>query len=317
MSEQPELQYWWVNHRQAMTTGSGDSLWTPLQGKSGAVSESMRNMTRVQPGDLLFVHAEGAVRGIGVALHPALEASGPSGRGRGWQLPVRIFELVMPLDPKSHMAALKELLPVAHSPLRASGVRNPAIYLASVPEPMAEALRALLTGQVEDVEAQIKAAVESELADDWMETAIRQRTDIAPEHRQQLIRARRGLGVFRRSLEQFESACRVTGLLDRRHLRACHIKPWSASEDREKLDGCNGLLLSPHIAHLFARGYISFGDDGALLISRHLNPAVLSAWRLPMPYNVGAFQPRQLEYLAYHRREIFDKPGIGRRALVS
>jgi hypothetical protein len=28
------------------------------------------------------------------------------------------------------------------------------------------------------------------------------------------------------------------------------------------LDGYNGLLLTPHIDHLFDRGYLSFEDDG-------------------------------------------------------
>ena len=118
--------------------------------------------------------------------------------------------------------------------------------------------------------------------------------------------------MFRASLEKIESACRVTGLLDRRHLRACHIKPWSVSEDREKTDGANGLLLSPHVAHLFARGYISFSDQGDLLASRNLNPAILTAWSLRMPMKVGPFQPRQYVYLAYHRNRIFDRPEVGR-----
>ena len=120
--------------------------------------------------------------------------------------------------------------------------------------------------------------------------------------------------MFRRNLENIENACRVTGLLDRRHLRATHIKPWSACGDQEKLDGFNGLLLSPHVAHLFARGYISFADDGELLISRHLNPAVLKSWTVRPSMNVGKFQSQQRLYLEYHRREVFDRPEIGRRA---
>jgi hypothetical protein len=179
---------------------------------------------------------------------------------------------------------------------------------------MAVVLRQLLSQQLEEVEAQIKSAAVSELANDWVETSIVRRTDLNPEEKQQLIRARGGLGVFRRSLEKIESACRLTGLLDRRHLRACHIKPWSVSDDQEKLDGCNGLLLSPHIAHLFARGYISFSDEGDLLASRHLNPAILTAWNLRMPLKVGVFQPRQRLYLDYHRREVFDRPESGRRS---
>ena len=297
----------------------GDYLWLK-DAAAGPQRESVRNIQAIQPGDLIFAYSDSTVRGIGLALRSAFESPPPPELGRtlksasanGWHLAVRFFELAVPLQPRPHMEVLKPVLPQTHSPLRPTGVRNPAVYLAAISGAMAVVLRQLLAGQLEDIEAQIKASVVSELADDWAESSIRRRTDLDPADKQQLIRARRGLGLFRRSLEKIETACRVTGLLDRRHLLACHIKPWSQSEDSEKIDGCNGLLLSPHVAHLFARGYISFSDQGELLASRYLNPAILSAWNLRMPMKVGPFQPRQCVYLDYHRRQVFDQPEIGR-----
>jgi hypothetical protein len=149
--------------------------------------------------------------------------------------------------------------------------------------------------------------------DDAAEEAIRRRTDIGPTEKIQLINARRGQGTFREKLERVEPGCRLTGLLDRRHLRASHIKPWCVCEDEEKLDGFNGLLLSPHINHLFDRGYISFSDPGDLLLSRDLNPAVLEKWGITLPRNVGAFAPEQCRYLEYHRTQVFEKTNGGRR----
>jgi putative restriction endonuclease len=323
MAQPPESQYWWVNQNRAVAREPiGDYLWAP-QATKGPRSESALNISRVQEGDFVFAFAEGAVRGVGIALRSAIEAPRPSelapagkaaDEGLGWHVPVRFFELELPLDPKLYLEVLRPVLPETHSPLRSTGARSSGVYLAPVSTAMVVVLRQLLAEQLEDIEAQIKATVESELADDWVESSIRRRADLAPAHKQQLIRARRGLGEFRRSLEKIESACRLTGLLDRRHLRACHIKPWSVSEDREKIDGNNGLLLSPHVAHLFTRGYISFSDEGELLASRYLNPAILSAWSLHMPMKVGVFQRQQRDYLEYHRREIFDKPEIGRRS---
>jgi len=322
MNAQRESQYWWVNQSRVVSPGlMGDYLWT-ARDKRGDPTDAAQNMLRVQTGDLIFAFADGAVRGVGIALREAMEAARPhelasasksAASAQGWYLPVRFFELALPLHPRAHIELLKPVLPQNQSPLRSSGARNPAVYLSPVSTAMAGVLRQLLSRQLEDVEAQIKSSAVSELANDWVETSIVRRTDLNPEEKQQLIRARRGLGVFRRSLEKIESACRLTGLLDRRHLRACHIKPWSVSDDQEKLDGCNGLLLSPHIAHLFARGYISFSDEGDLLASRHLNPAILTAWNLRMPMKVGLFQPRQRLYLDYHRREVFDRPESGRR----
>ena len=91
------------------------------------------------------------------------------------------------------------------------------------------------------------------------------------------------------------------------------LAAWCKANDAEKLDGSNGLLLSPHLDHLFARGYLSFSDPGDLLVSRYLNPAVLTSWGIALPHNVGAFRTEQCRYLEYHRREVFERHGGGRR----
>ena len=67
-----------------------------------------------------------------------------------------------------------------------------------------------------------------------------------PTFREQLVRARRGQGVFRANVLLREEACRVTRVNEPRHLKASHIKPWRDGTDAERLDGANGLLLSPH-----------------------------------------------------------------------
>jgi putative restriction endonuclease len=46
-----------------------------------------------------------------------------------------------------------------------------------------------------------------------------------------------------------------------------HCKPWRDSNNEERLNGENGLLLTPTIDHLFDRGFISFEDSGALIVS--------------------------------------------------
>jgi putative restriction endonuclease len=309
------MQYWWVNHRRSQgQVLAGEFLWSPHIRQTGAANQSYINMAQVRAGDLLLWHADSAVRAVGVALRGGAATLIPTASPAGRRLPVRFMQLDLPLSPKAHMSALGPLLPAKHSPLRASGACNSAVYLASISAPMASELRILLAGQIEDIEARINDTVDSDLAADWVEQIIQQRTDLEAADKLQLIRARRGQGVFRRRLEQLESACRLSGVLDRRHLRARHIKPWSASDDREKLDGFNGLLFSPHVDHLFARGYIAFADDGALLVSRHLNPSVLRSWQIVPPINVGAFSVQQRPYLDYHRHEVFEQPENGRRA---
>jgi len=134
---------------------------------------------------------------------------------------------------------------------------------------------------------------------------IQDRQDIAPTQKLQLINARRGQGLFRANLCQIEHQCRVTGLNDHQHLIASHIKPWKSSDDQERTDGHNGLLLAPHIDHLFDKGFISFQDSGQMLVSPKTNPSVFEKWNLPRVINVGSFSSEQKTYLQYHNDVIF------------
>jgi hypothetical protein len=96
---------------------------------------------------------------------------------------------------------------------------------------------------------------------------------------------------------------RVAGVDNAAHLRASHCKPWRDSNNDERLDGENGLLLAPSIDHLFDRGSISFQRDGGLIISPVAHRASLARMGVPtdQAVNVGAFSDRQDRFLEYHR----------------
>lgn len=142
--------------------------------------------------------------------------------------------------------------------------------------------------------------------DDDVVLWLTRRTDLDPARRAALLAARSGQGEFRHAVEAQERACRVTGLLDRRHLRAVHIRLWRHCDDAAKLDGLNGLLLSPHVAHLFETGAMGFEADGQVRWSRHLNPAVLKSWRLPGTIKPLEFSAAQQHYLDWHRQHVFE-----------
>ena len=320
--------FWWVNHSQTFRREiEGSYLWfADKPRKSKARSESDKNTRRLLPGDIVFSFAEGAIGAVGVVIGSAREAARPaeldasadaSEARVGHLVPVRFMTLEDPMRTAEHASELAAVLPRKHSPILASGAINQHMSLAAVPPNMVTTLTRLLAGQVERVVGAIRESVGRGLLEDAAEAVIQQRTDISPAQKLDLLKARHGHGAFRGSLEKCEHSCRVTGVLDRRHLRARHIKPWSECSDAEKLDGDNGLLMSPHIAHLFERGYISFSDEGDLLVSQDLNPVVLSNWHIELPINVGEFRPEQCFYLDYHRREVFQQHGAGRRQRTS
>ena len=102
--------------------------------------------------------------------------------------------------------------------------------------------------------------------EEYLIDAIRLKA-IAETEKSALILARRGQGLFKQRVRLLERRCRITGVDRIEHLRASHCKPWRSSDDGERLDGENGLLLTPTIDHLFDRGFISFEADGKLLVS--------------------------------------------------
>jgi hypothetical protein len=124
----------------------------------------------------------------------------------------------------------------------------------------------------------------------------------------QLIQARIGQGRFRKDVLAREPACRLTRTTQPRCLVASHIKPWAVCDEGEHLDDANGLMLAPHVDHLFDTGLISFTDNGQLLIAQALDRAVLRDWHIDEQANVGAFASDQARYLAYHRRYVLGQP---------
>jgi hypothetical protein len=151
---------------------------------------------------------------------------------------------------------------------------------------------------------EIGTAVADQSPEGILDRGIFARTDIGPTQKQTLVNARRGQGLFRERVIQLEGKCRVTGINLVDHLRASHIKPWKASTDLEKLDGNNGLLLAPHIDHLFDQGYISFTDIGDVVVSPKCPTGLLKAWGIDESMNVGPSRSAQRPYLAHHRAHV-------------
>jgi hypothetical protein len=164
-----------------------------------------------------------------------------------------------------------------------------------------EFLRVLQNSESLDDSEQSRRQIE----EDEIELRILNRKIDGPVEKTQLVRARRGQGAFRQNVLSREPRCRVTGTSDPRFLRASHIKPWRDSTDVEKIDGDNGLMLAPHVDALFDRGYVTVGENGALLISAQINPEILRAWGIDAEVNLGVFNDSQSQFLQYHRENVF------------
>lgn len=92
---------------------------------------------------------------------------------------------------------------------------------------------------------------------------------IPATERNALVRARVGQGLFRERLIDFWHGCSISSFSHYDILMASHIKPWRVSDNQQRLDVYNGLLLLPNFDKLFDKGYISFADSGKIVFSRY------------------------------------------------
>lgn len=132
-----------------------------------------------------------------------------------------------------------------------------------------------------------------------------QNEDIPETERQALHQARIGQGAYRsRILQRWNNACAVTGCTVTEALRASHIKPWCESENSERLDPNNGLILLASIDALFDRGLISFEDDGSMLVSDAISSDDRALLGLPASLRLP-LKDQEKAYLALHRGKHF------------
>jgi predicted restriction endonuclease len=135
--------------------------------------------------------------------------------------------------------------------------------------------------------------------------------ELSETEKVQLIRARRGQGIFRQGLEAiWESRCPVTGHSTRELLRASHIMPWRVADNRQRLDRYNGILLAANLDALFDKHLISFDDDGKLMISDLLPADEVRRLQLPQQTSISLRDEHKL-YLRHHRLQFEQNRGRG------
>ena len=130
----------------------------------------------------------------------------------------------------------------------------------------------------------------------------------APEftERSAIVANRIGQGRFRDESIKIWQTCCVSGFTTEPILIASHIKPWRASDNRERLDGYNSLLLVPTYDKLFDKGYIGFDGDGRITISEKIDMADIHRTGLDENSRLVTVPERSMPYLEYHRRYVFD-----------
>lgn len=306
------MRYWWVNQNQTYKFEvHGGFLWSPKTRADGGRNYFYQTMESVAPGDFVFSYSETQIKAIGIVQRSAVTAPKPNFLGAGsnwsdigWYVEVEFAELKNPIRPKEHMELIAPLLSEKYAPLQANGNGLQGVYLTEISAALGDLLVNLSKADLPVIQHDLAPSIDFE-SDYEINLEIQAKHLEGDLEKIQLTKSRRGQGIFKANVRLIESSCRLTGVSNIKHLRASHIKPWAASTHEEKLDGFNGLLLSPHVDHLFDRGFISFKPSGDLLVSKELNPIVLKNWSISPTANVGKFRENHEKYLEYHRDEVF------------
>jgi hypothetical protein len=124
---------------------------------------------------------------------------------------------------------------------------------------------------------------------------------------ERLVVQRVGQDIFREGLMRYwDGRCAVTGLTEPELLRASHIKPWARCDsDHQRLNVFNGLLLAVHLDAAFDRGFITFDDTGAMLISPRLSADNVARLGLTPASKLRRLENGHRAALAWHCREFF------------
>ena len=320
------MRYWWVNQNQTFRQEiEGGYLWSPKRNKNDRRNPFYEFMREVAPGDIVFSFCDTRIAALGIVSGYCRESPKPEEFGNagmnwsqiGWRVSVRWKRLNNVIRPKDHIDRLRPDLASKYAPLTPDGNGLQSVYLTQIGASLATTLFGLIGGEaasVADTGREVSRierdspAPEQDI-EEWerrVEVSIVTDPVIRETERTALVQARRGQGQFRENVRTIERACRITKVERLEHLIASHVQPWRDSSNEQRLDGENGLLLTPTVDHLFDKGFISFEDSGQLIVSPVADPNSLKRMGVDPDgrVNVGVFSEGQRHYLEFHRENV-------------
>lgn len=152
---------------------------------------------------------------------------------------------------------------------------------------------------LEYVESDYRKKLDDSILSD--ESRIKKDATLSMTEKDAIIKARVGQGLFRQKLIEYWRGCSVTQCHTYPLLMASHIRPWRKSDNVQRLDVFNGLLLTPNLDKLFDKGYISFNKNGDIICSDFLPASDRKILGVDDSLRLMHIEEQHLPYLQYHR----------------
>lgn len=297
--------YYWVNQGKTYKEEKeGGYLWAPIKNKNGNSFFYWDNMTKLQVGDVVFNYKKGSVVGYCIVKSQSFLAPIPKEfkvdvewENEGYMVDADYFLFDTPINAVEVYNALRNLLPQKYSPLNSSDsltevkVRANQGYLYLLSNEIGLEMNRLANIKIET------KFINNDKKSDYKVPDVTSRTG--------LVTSRVGQGEYRRRiLKRWKNKCAVTGCEISEILIASHIVPWRESNNKERLDVENGLLLSPAYDALFDRHLISFSDTGELIFSKSINKKELRKIGVSGSEKIEQLTTGNLKYLKRHRAKL-------------
>lgn len=304
------MAYYWVNQGQSFSEAlESETFWAPFDRSKNLAHWNVVNNLR--PGDIVFSHVNREIVAISyVTDHPIIapqpERLARRGLwvGNGFLVRAAYQVLERPISLLEFQHILQPLMPHRHSPMTKTWTATQG-YMFAIGPRLGRAILQL---------AQFAEMDQPSFHTPAEDTFTHYVVQTGGSQAQELRESRRGRGRFRSDVLNFwEQQCSVTKFEFAPLLYASHIKPWADSNNAERTDPHNGLLLTPSLHATFHRGLITFAEDGEIVISEALTPMHLTTLGVLPGMQLRSHPEETSHYLAHHREHVFQDGGLAYR----
>lgn len=257
----------------------------PQKEKTGNIPHYFSRMTEIKKGDCIFHYQNGHFVAIGIAKDSVYDTFDYSNATPMFEVPVTYYELQKTLHVRSYWKDIVRLLPNEYSSFQFSGQDNEG-YLYPCNTSMATYL--------------LSKIMESNNEERLFEIITNTEAKIT-------AKMRIGHQTFKNKLlDLWDNRCAVCEITLVPLLKASHSKPWKDSDNNERLDPYNGLLLCAHHDALYDKGYITVDRNGIVIISSVLKEDHYKIYNLCEGKRIDIFDANK-NYFSWHYSYVFKK----------
>ena len=275
-------------------------LWAPKLNKAGNEVHHHRRLLDADIGDQV-VHLENRkIRAISKVKSKAYDCECPREFNRpnwsrdGRKVDLDLTEFDDPIEVDSIFKKIEKILPEKYSPFNIDGGGNQG-YFYEIGAKVFDVILNTDFNENENTTNNTNQNLNSPTGSSTLSNVVTNKRSPAWQN------------LFKKKLfKLWPNECAITKVKNKNLLIGAHIKPWSKSNDKEKIDEYNGLLLAPNPDKLFELGFISFEDNGKIIISSKLSNEDFAKLNIDKDLVIN-FKEEHLKYMKYHREVKFQK----------